>query len=33
MECYIHPKIDYNNISNMIKAQKEVLDFSNKQAN
>jgi len=23
MECYIHPKIDYNNISNMIKAQKE----------
>jgi len=23
MECYIHSKIDYNNISNMIKAQKE----------
>jgi len=23
MECYIHPKVDYNNISDMIKKQKE----------
>ena len=24
MECYIHPKIDYNNISSKLKQQKQV---------
>ena len=24
MECYIHPKIDYNNISTTLKQQKQV---------
>ena len=30
MECYIHPKIDYNNISSRIKQQKQVSNLENR---